>query len=323
MKNITNKNTKAEMIEAYNEAIERIKELEKQKNNPQAVALKKEEKRVVESADKLIGLSILSSDITSKYEDLKKAITLKETELKELFEIEKEANTLVALLNLYKDKEVELEESFKVKRLKLLQEFEDKKEEVDRDIDKLSKEKAETLKNLQNQEAELKAQLKKQREREEEEYKYELDRKKIKANNEWEEEKAKREKELADKEAVVSEREKVVEDKNNEIEELKAKVDEIPTLLEKAKVEGATEKEKELGREYGYKKSLAEKEHQYEVKSLVEKNERLEADLRRAISEKDVLQEKLDKAYAELRELATQTVKSSGGVKILSAEKEK
>lgn len=323
MKKLTSKNTKAEMLESYNELVGKLNELQKKKDNPEEAIVKKEENRVVESADKLVELSILNPAITSQYEDLKKAIKVKENELKELFGIEKEANTLIGLLNTYKDKEIELEENFKARESKLIQALEDKREEINREIDKLNKEKVETLKTLKLQENELRNELKKERLRNEEEYKYELSRNKMKDKNDWEEEKIQREKDLAEKEALLQSKENDLDLKQEEFNKLKEQVEEIPVLIANAKNEGSLEKEKQLGREYGYKNSLAEKEREYETKALKEQVDRLKSDLDIRNKEKDILQEKLDKAYTEIREIATQTVKSSGGVKILSAEKDK
>lgn len=59
---------------------------------------------------------------------------------------------------------------------------------------------------------------------------------------------------------------------------------------------------------------------EYEQKALHDKVERLESDLSEAKNTIVTLQNKLDSAYVQMRELATDTVKSNGGVKILDRE---
>ena len=109
-----------------------------------------------------------------------------------------------------------------------------------------------------------------------------------------------------------------IDSKATLVAELNAKIDEIPSLIEKAKAEGAQAKEKELGREYGYKTNMAKKDADVKVQSLQKQIDRLKADYDVVLAEKNSIQEKLDKAREESNKLQLATVQSTGGVKILS-----
>ena len=110
-----------------------------------------------------------------------------------------------------------------------------------------------------------------------------------------------------------------IDSKAELVAELTAKIDEIPTLIEKAKEEGATAKEKELGKEYGYETSKSKKQAEVDAQSLQKQIARLTADYEAVLAEKQAIQEKLDKAYEESNKLYMQTVQSTGGVKILNS----
>ena len=61
-------------------------------------------------------------------------------------------------------------------------------------------------------------------------------------------------------------------------------------------------------------------ENDYKVKNLTNQIEGLLNDVSSLTSEKMSLQGKLDEAYAQMRELAADTVRSTGGVKILNGQ---
>ena len=58
----------------------------------------------------------------------------------------------------------------------------------------------------------------------------------------------------------------------------------------------------------------------YDVQILEDKVNRLELEVGSLRDEKVALQSKLDEAYAQMRDLAAETVKSTGGVKILNGQ---
>ena len=78
----------------------------------------------------------------------------------------------------------------------------------------------------------------------------------------------------------------------------------------------------ELTREYEFKTQLADKDYQSSSDRQNDKISYLEKELESANKTNTALQNKLDKAYAELRELATKTVESASGVKIIGGSGE-
>ena len=229
-------------------------------------------------------------------------------------------NTLVALVNAHKDKAHELDEQYKLVKAEAEKNLQDTKAAIKDEIDALNKEKAEVLAIIRKEAADLKAQLKQERQREEEEYTYNRDRARKIAEDKWADEEAVKRKELEAWNNSIEERELSVIAQENHIGDLEQKVAEIPSLIESATTEGYEKGKSDAGKSWGFEKRAIEQKNEYEQKALHDKVERLETDLSDAKNTIVTLQNKLDSAYAQMRELATDTVKSNGGVKILDRE---
>lgn len=284
----------------------KVKELKENTFDPAKEAKEKENLAIVESAKKSVKQNLFSEELSKKFSELESAIEIKSAELKELYGVESELQSLTAVVNARKEMTAKLDEEMITKRT----EIETMKEEMLKEYSDKKKEAATDFALYQDD-------LKKQREREKEEYAYDLKRSRTKENDEWEDEKAARETAIADLELKAKEMFAEAEAKVNYITELEEKVNSIPKLIEEAKAQGAEEATKEAGKEYGYKKTMAEKEYSYEKQRLEDKIERLETELAKSTDLNDSLQVKLDNVYAQIRELATKTVESTGGVKIL------
>lgn len=305
-KNVTLKNTKQEIYDALNASLEREKELRERNFSPAVEAKEKEDMAIVESAEKSVKENLFSEELSKKFSDLEAAIEIKSAELQEMYGIEKELQNITVAVNAGKElsAKIELEKAAKKAELAELTET-------------LQKEYEKKEKELSDNYAIYSADLKKKREREVEEYEYNLKRSREKENDEWEDIKAEREADIQAREFKAQAMFEEAEAKVAYIAELEEKVNSIPELIEKAKVEGAEAASKEDAREYGYKKTMAEKEFGYEKQRLEDKVESLSAELSKVLSANVALEEKLDNAYAQIRELATKTVESTGGVKIL------
>ena len=106
--------------------------------------------------------------------------------------------------------------------------------------------------------------------------------------------------------------------------EAESKADYIRTLEEGSGHTGVVGKSKEsvtaevseaLRKEYENKATLAEKDYSNTVARLEDKIVFLEKEIENSNKAVVALQNKLDKAYTEIREIATKTVESAGGVK--------
>lgn len=308
-KAITLKNTKQEIFEAYEEAKRGLSSKKETIVNPAEEAKKKADVEAVKVAEEAVSEGVFSDELTVKYEKLIRAIEVQQAELEELYGISAEAGSLAEIINAKKEKTAQLDA-----------EFAEKKAAIEKEIDMLQQELKDAKAKMEKDEREYAAELKQKRTREEEEYKYATKRMRQKEDDAWEDEKSERETALKSLEDLVEQKMQEVLDREIELEELREKVSEIPTLLENAKADGALAKEKELGKEYGYKKAMAEKQHEHD-KAMYEKElETLRAQNGELKSQNADLQAKVAEAYAQMRELAADTVKSSGGVKILDRE---
>lgn len=308
---INSKTTKAELMEIIKEQEAKLREKDSLCSDPAKEAKMKEKERVLASAEDAVTSEIFSEKLVSRYNDVVAAIDIKEKELKEIYGIEKNAQTLVALINGYKGKEEELKEAHE----KVVAE---RKEE----IRLLSEEKIAMLDSIDEETEAKKKEIEKQRQREENEYAYDLMRQRKLENDEWQDQKKTREAELRAKEVDLAERFKTLEERESYVEELETKVNAIPGMLETAKEEGIQKGKADADKSHVFEIRSLKTSHEYEVKSLNDKIAVYEANINRLENANAELQEKLDTAYAQMRDLAADTVKSTGGVKILSSDKD-
>lgn len=320
MSKITMKSTKQEIMDAYEAAMKKIEEFETGKDDPVAMAKVEKDKKIIESAQMIAEDNILNPVIIERYENLKTAIEMKNKELQELYGIETKANSLVAMINAYKDKEIELKDKYDVKTKELDDEFAKKEAILKENIADLEKNKEDLINRIQNESSELTKSLNKKHKREEEEYEYNLKRSRQVENDRWEDEKVAREKELAEREAAVKADEAELADRTSYIEELEKKVEEIPELIQDAKDKALAEGKAKADKSNSFEVRALKQQSEYDIKLLEDRVERVTADNEQLKKEKADLQTKLDDAYAQMRELAAETVKSTGGVKILSGQ---
>ena len=303
---ITLKNTKAEILEALNEALEREKNMAKMKYEPEKEEKKQKIEKAIEVSRENVEQKVFSEELNNKFKDLEVAIKAEEEKLKDLYGVEKELNNIVVVVNAGKDymNKLEKEKSIKTEEMnngikKLEEEYKSKKEELEKEYDLKAKS------------------LKMERDREIEEYNYKLKREREISNNKWEDEKNERENKLAKKELEVEE---LLEEAKSNVEhtkELENKVNEFPNLLEKEYAKGKKDATVELEKEHKYTTELLKKDLPPTIDRQEDKITSLKEELEKLNNEKNSLQEKLDQAYNQIKEMATKTVEATGGVKIL------
>ena len=303
---ITIKNTKAEILDALNEALEREKNMAQMKYEPEKEEKKQKVEKAIEVSRENVEQKIFSDELNSKFKDLEIAIQEEERKLKELYGIEDELSNLVVVVNAGKDYMAELESNKKKKTEELNEQIKELEEQYEFKKEELEKE------------YEMKAKsLKIERDREVEEYNYKIKREREISNNKWEDEKAKREAELAKKETEVTALLEDAEANAEHIKELEDKVNGIPLLLEKEYARGRKEATTELEKEHKYATELLKKDFQNTIDRQNDKIESLKEEITKSNTERTSLQEKLDQAYNQIKEMATKTVEATGGVKIL------
>lgn len=303
---ITLKNTKAEILDALNEALEREKNMAKMKYEPEKEEKKQKVEKAIESTRESVEKKIFSEELNNKFLDLETAIKAEEEKLKELYGVEKELNNLIIVVNAGKDYMAELENNKRVKTEELNNSIKELEEQYKVKKEELEKE----------YETKTKA-LKLERDRELEEYTYKTKREREIANNKWEDEKAERENILAKKEEKVTILLEEAEEKAEQIKELENKVNDIPALLEKEYARGRKEAMAELEKDHKFATELLKKDFQNTIDRQNDKIESLKEEVQKSSEEKKSLQEKLDLSYNQIKEMATKTVEATGGVKII------
>lgn len=320
MSELTMKNTKQELYDAYMAQKKQLEARSAMKDDPVVAQENKRKAAVLVSADEVAEMDILSPGVVQQYKDLREAIEVKKAALKDLYDIEAEASSLVALINAHKDKEQELRDKYKKLSDDLETEYQEKKSLKENDLLELEIKKEEVLNMTASENKALVAELDKSRKREKEEYEYNLKRERKIAEDKWNDEKAAKEKALAERESSIAETEAELAAKEEYIEDLERKVSEIPALIEAATNEGIKKGKADADKSNAFEVRSINQKNEYEQASLRDRVSRLESDLTASNAKNDVLQEKLDAAYAQMRELAAETVKSAGGVKIIGNE---
>lgn len=314
------KSAKDYISEAYSQELKTIQEKAKLMETPASIIEKEKLENTIKLAEEVLSMNILNDAITGEYNDLNEKIEAKKSEILKLYGIELFPDSLQAIKSAYSVVATSLAEHLQSDK----DEFEKAQQlELDEVKTKIQEDKDandEKVNAIYDNIKVIIADNKQETEREKAEYDYNLKRSRKQAKEERERVISDREKAMQLKEADASNQKQICLDKLKEIEELQAKVDNIPTLIEQAKLEGANDKEKELGKDYGYKSAMAKKDNDNEIARLKEEYQRLENKYQILCDEKKSLSDKLDKCYAESRQLATDTVKSTGGINILNTE---
>lgn len=320
MSEVTMKSTKEQIFNAYQNELKKVKALEAAKDDPIAEAQKKKNQEVIVSAERMINMNVLAPDIVQGYNDVEKAIEMKKKELQDLYGIEAEAQTFVALINAKKAQTMEMEEKYAVLEAEKSVEMNARIKTLQSEIEELVIRKKEILATTELEHQVLIKEKQKERSREEEEYIYNLKRARKLENDKWADEKAAREKELTEREAAVQKETDEVNAKADYMVELENRVGAIPEQLEEKYQEGLKKGKAEAEKAGVFETRALKSGHEAELKILQAK---LEAEIARADkAEAEVIKvnEKLDQAYVRIQELSVETVKSTGGVKILSGE---
>jgi len=327
----TMSNTKKEMLDAYNALLKQLQEKREAELKPEQKIEEKRAKEVIEVAGSMssegvvkgitglkLEVSKMLTQVSDKLEDevnklnsIQKAIAIKDGELKELYEIEKSAATLAALIEAQNQKRREYESEMVVKE-----------EELTREIEKT---RAEWKTEEEKYEMEIKEHNtaeKKKREREKDEFRYTFEREQRLLKDEFEDEKAKFEREIHLKseqmEKELAERGKAISEKEGELNELRKKVSAFPRELETAvntAVKGTTER---ITAEADNREQLLNKEFEGEKGVLTTGIESLEKTVKGQSEQIAKLSGQLEKSYQKVEDIAVKAIDGSSNLKSLA-----
>jgi len=330
-KKLSEKNTKQEMLEAYQDL---ARQLEEKRAADLAPERRVEEKRTEEALkvataidpegiDRDIGA--LKSEIgkmlaevsdrlaaeSAKFRGIQKAVASKERELQELYGIEKAAVSLAALIEAQNQKRADFESQMTQQR-----------ELLEGDIEAR---RAEWELEKKTREAEIKerdATEKKARDREREDFNYTFKRDQQAIKDKLNDEKAALEKEIKLKRETVekdlAEREKAIAERERELAELQTRAAAFPKDLENAVNLAVKEISDKLRLEAKNREDLARKEFEGERNVLAAKNEALERAAKDLNAANAKLAQQLESAYQKVQDIAEKTVDGTSQSKSLA-----
>lgn len=335
MAKITERNTKAVILKALREAEKKIAELEKGKLDAEAKVAVKKKTETVKKADQLMEKNIedqitelsksitglltkINEDLVTQTQNLqtvKEAIALKEKELNELFEIEKQAHTLAGLVNAHQELKLAQEEELAEAKEKAASEL----AEINDQIQKAREEYETILKEQKEQLAQMK-------QREEEEFQYNFARHKQKSYDELEdelsnkrktfnEEVEKTKKALEEEKKAIEQRLKEVTEREKKMDELQAEVDALPDKIAEIESEAKSQANAEIKRKLSIRENTMKKEIEADKRILEKERDQLQSQLDAANETISTLQTKLDEAYKRIQEMGIQMVSSSNEAK--------
>ena len=306
------KNTKKEILEAYQNLMDQSRE--KKESSPEKEPEVKQKPGIAEEAarqqpDKIMkdisGLKISISQSLDKVEEalieehkklseVSEAIRLGKENLKNTFQIKAEAESLETLINTHKEKKHEMEQEMKEQR----EAWEKEKKHADQEL------------------KEEKERVGKERKREEEEYLYHHDQKRKKEEDSYNEKMLKQEKELKERreafEKDIRERESDIKASEDELQELREKAGQFPAQMEEA----VQKKEKEitlrLTSEFKHEKDLLQKEYQSELKLMDQTIKTLQDKIRDQDNMMNQLYKKVENADINVKDIVLKAIEGSG-----------
>lgn len=248
-------------------------------------------------------LSGILNDLEAKksaLSDIEEAIVLKKQELNELYGIEKEAGSLVALI-----------EAHKTQMFELQQEYDNSKAELDAAMTSAKEAHKKQVAQWNEELAELRRVDTKTRARELEEYKYNFERQKKLELDSLNDQIEAQKKEAAERESVLTQRETKIEDLENQIKVLESRlVSEVEAAVEKAKSDAK--------RSAGIEKSFMEKDHNALVNTLNAKLESTESRVADLIDQNKNLQRLLDAANEKVQNIAAKALEAQGNAQTIA-----
>jgi hypothetical protein len=330
---LSTKNTKNEILAAYEDLLEKIQESKTEE--PKKLQEKQKQETIVKNAgefsyDSIVrNLTSLKIDLSGsldklgdkfvaefkKFEDLQQAIQLEKKSLEDLYQLSATTDSLSVMLLAQKEKKAQFDEEMAVIKLK----FDDEVAKTRSEWKKLQEET--TAK--QKDENEI---LKKTKQREEEDYLYNLKLSRKKESDIYEEKKLKLDKELEDKKATFEKefavRETKIKDAEAELKDLQSKNASFPAELEKAVATAVKASSEKLKAEFGFEKELTAMQVAGELKLKEQTIGTLQAKIKDLeISIKD-LSQKTSTAEASVKDIAIKAIESSSKLQFVEKPKE-
>lgn len=321
---ISLKNTKQEMLDAYNTLMKTMEEQKQRQLKPEEKVQERREKEIVKTADALTvegvvqGIGSLKQDIGKvlsqlsdnlerevlKFKSVQEAISLREKDLREIYEIEKSASSLAALLEAQHIESEKYDEEMRVRKEKLEGEIAAARGEWENE---------KKLREMKLKE--LNAGEEKNRERERGEFRYTFEREKQQARDAFEYEKKQLEKELKtmreEAEKELAEREKRVAGIEKELAELRAASARFPQELDAAVKKAVKETSDRIALEAKFREDLFTKEFEGERKVLQTRIDSLENQVKDQTAHIAKLSGQLEQSYQKIQDISVKAIEGA------------
>ncbi len=326
-KKLSTTNTKQEMLEAYNLVVKQLREKEEAELKPEkrieerkaSDALKTAESVVTDGVAAQIGslkteigrmLSQVSDKLESETDKLAKvqqAVVIREKELQELYAIEREAQTLAALIEAQTKKREDFESRMASDKEALGKEIELTRSAWDQE-----------RKSREAESREWEAAEKKKRDREKEEYDYAFKREQRLAKDAFQDEKDRiakaAEMQKTEMEAALGAREKAVAERERVVADLEQKVNGFPGELESAVKKAVQDVTNRLAGESKNREELLKKEFDGERKVFTTRIDALEKTVKEQHEQVGRLSQQLEKSYEKVEDIAVKAVQSASAI---------
>jgi hypothetical protein len=259
----------------------------------------------------LAQLSDRLEEEVGKYVQIQRAIVAKEAELKEIYEIQKSASTLTALIESQQKRRDEFETEMAAEKEQLTKEIETTRMEWDTE--------------RKSREAEIKEQItaeQKRRDRERDEYRYTFAREQQLAKDKFADEMARAEKELADRTAESNKqlqaRETAIADREKELNDLRNRVTAFPKEMETAIARSVKETTERLASASTSREELLKREFAGERNVLSTRITSLEQTVKEQSEQISRLLAQAEKAYVQVQDIAVKAIEGSSASKSLA-----
>lgn len=329
---VTTKNTKTQILEAYNNLLEKVRsqkseapkkeQEQKQKEELAGKAKSLSNEGIIKEVSELkVGISSSLDKLADqfvaeykKFEDLQKAISIEKQNLEDLYQLSANADSLAAMLMAQKEQREKFEEEMERRKQELTEKINTEKANHEAEM----QEKRERWKKEQDERAaeekEQADRIKKEREREAEEYQYNLKISRKKEADIYEDKKQKLEKELVDKKAAFEkefqERKIKMEESEAELEELRKKNAAFPGELEKAVNDAVKQTVDKLKAEHKFEMQLRDKEVEGELKLKDQTISALNAKIKEMEASMKEMSQKTAIAETGVKEIAIKAIES-------------
>ena len=330
-KKLSTTNTKQEMLDAYTDLLTQMEEKRETSATPEQKVAERVVNEAVSVADTLTTdgiireISTLKGEVgkvlttlsdrleqeSTRYEAVKRAIAEKEKELTEIYEIQKAASSLSALIEAQSIKKEEYESDMAERKETLTREIEEIKAQWQTE----KAQRAAELKELEATEA-------KKRIREKDDFEYNLQRDRLSAKDAFEKEKTgfAEEKERLEREIALrreqtdrefGEREQSIARQEQELADLRARVAACPKELETTVAREVKLAIDKVQTEAKFRLELLQKQFEGERNVLESKIISLEALVKDQAARISNLGEQVEKSYVQVQAIAVKAVEGS------------